>query len=268
VTNQPLPAYDRPPVSETVLGIEFEPLRGWGIPHFGLFWNEIRADYPKFVVQPPLASQIERFGTDARVPALTVEFGDPGRARCWFFHENDVHLLQVQDSRFLLNWRKLSSDTTYPHYSEFRPHFEREWLRFREFVRGADLGPLTVVQCEVSYVNFLPRGEGWNEHSDLHKVISAWSGKSAWLPAPESVALSSRYVLPEEQGRLHFALQPVVRNTDAKEGVQLTLTARGAPRSTDVQGILNFFDLGHEWIVRGFTDLTAAHMHKIWGRTV
>ena len=30
----------------------------------------------------------------------------------------------------------------------------------------------------------------------------------------------------------------------------------------------NWFDTAHEWIVRGFTDLTTDEAHKLWGRTV
>ncbi len=238
------------------------------MPYFGLYWNEIRREYPKFLVQPPLGSQVERFGSDARVvPALTLEFGDASRSRCWFFHENDVQLLQLQDSRLILNWRKLTEKTEYPHYGQFRPRFEAEWKRFDAFLRTTDLPTPAVVQCEVTYVNIIPRGSGWNDFSELERVTPAWSGRHEWLPGPESVALNARYLIPNDLGRLHVALQPVIRNVDAAEVLQLTLTARGRPRSSDLEGILEWFDLGHEWIVRGFTDLTSEGMHKLWMRS-
>jgi hypothetical protein len=46
----------------------------------------------------------------------------------------------------------------------------------------------------------------------------------------------------------------------------LTLTARGRPGSDGIPGVLQFLDVGREWIVRGFTSITTATMHKIWGR--
>jgi hypothetical protein len=49
--------------------------------------------------------------------------------------------------------------------------------------------------------------------------------------------------------------------------LQLTLTARGRPRRPELGASLEWFDLGHEWIVKGSTDLTTAAMHKIWRRT-
>lgn len=263
-----LPAFDRPPVSETALGVEFQPVPGWGVPHFGLFWSEIRSEYPRFEVQPPLASQIERFGSEPQVsPSLIVEFSDAGRSRCWFFHENNARLLQVQDSRFILNWRKLTDNAEYPHYSRFRPQFAIEWTRFTDCVARFGLPPPAVEQCEVTYTNFFPRGEGWHDYSEFQLVIPAWAGKHSWLPSAEYVVIGTRYVFPENAGRFHVSLQPVVRNTDAVEGLQLTLTARGRPTAPDLEGILRWFDLGHEWIVRGFADLTSSHMHKHWGRT-
>jgi hypothetical protein len=56
-TGRPLPDFGAPPVVETALGVEFAPLRKWSVPHFGVFWNEIKSDYPRFEVQPALASQ-------------------------------------------------------------------------------------------------------------------------------------------------------------------------------------------------------------------
>jgi uncharacterized protein (TIGR04255 family) len=263
-----MPAFDRPPVAETALGVEFLPITGWGIPHFGLLWDRIRRDYPKFQVQPPLGSQIEQFGKDGRpLPNLTIEFGEPSRSRCWFFHKSDSQLLQVQDSRFILNWRKVTVDAEYPHYKQLRPCFETEWRRFASFLEDSALPVPTVVQCEVTYVNIIPQGEGWATYAELPNVLKAWAGKTAWLPTPENVSFNTRFVMPGNQGRFHVALQPVIRNADAASALQLTLTARGQPSNGDLADVLAWFDLGHEWIVRGFTDLTTDQMHKAWGRT-
>jgi len=46
----------------------------------------------------------------------------------------------------------------------------------------------------------------------------------------------------------------------------LELKATGPSSSTDKKAMLDWFDLAHEWIVRGFTDLTAAEAHKLWER--
>jgi hypothetical protein len=49
----------------------------------------------------------------------------------------------------------------------------------------------------------------------------------------------------------------------------MTLTARGFPirvaETSDIEAAFAFFDLGREWIVKGFKDLTTPAMHKVWG---
>ena len=47
-----LPDFNEPPVIETVLGLQFDPIESFNVPHFGLYWSKIRADYPTFDVQP------------------------------------------------------------------------------------------------------------------------------------------------------------------------------------------------------------------------
>jgi hypothetical protein len=47
---------------------------------------------------------------------------------------------------------------------------------------------------------------------------------------------------------------------------RFTLTARGQPLGTGLAGVLEFLDLGREWIVTGFDELTTPEMHRLWGR--
>jgi len=48
------------------------------------------------------------------------------------------------------------------------------------------------------------------------------------------------------------------------EAVQLRLTARGAPDTPDLDGVLAWMDVGREWIVRGFADITSPSAHALW----
>ena len=36
--------------------------------------------------------------------------------RLWLMNEEESRLLQLQQDRLVVNWRKLPSDTPYPHY--------------------------------------------------------------------------------------------------------------------------------------------------------
>jgi uncharacterized protein (TIGR04255 family) len=268
-TGLPLPRFDMPPVVETVIGVEFAPLPQWDIPYFGMFWNEIKTEYPKFKVLPALGSQVESFERPL-AKEVEVHLLDRPELRCWFIAEDDRTLMQVQSSRLIFNWKKRSSEDVYPHYENaIRPAFLREWNRFRHFVSEHKLGQLSVVQCEVAYVNHIEIGEGWTSAADINNVFPNWSESSSreFLPGAESVAFEVRYIIPDRAGRLRCSMQPAIRNSDGVEVLQLNVTARGEPQGSDDESLFAWIDMGREWVVRGFTDFTSTRMHEIWKRS-
>src|SRR5258708_4827525 len=91
-----LPEFDLPPVSEVAIGVEFLSLETWRIPHFGLYWNQIRAEYPKCEVHPPIPSQPESSGI---LQPVTFRLGDPNYLRCWYLDNTGGEIVQVQPDR-------------------------------------------------------------------------------------------------------------------------------------------------------------------------
>jgi len=265
-----LPEYTSPPVIETVLGVQFNPLSDFQIPHFGLYWSRIREQYPSFEIQPPLGSVFEQFGQkEAQKDVLVrIEKGPPG-FRCWFKDQQQTHLIQVQRDRFIVNWRKVTGDEVYPRYGQFRPRFQTQWDRFCEFLETERIAAPQVNQCEITYVNHLEGEKEFKSFGDAERIYTLWSAlpTEGFLPSPEAVRFNIRFLLPEQKGRMHVFSEPKLRTRDGKEVLQLTLTCRGTPLSPTSEGILDWFDLGHEWIVRGFTQLTTNEMHQLWGRT-
>jgi uncharacterized protein (TIGR04255 family) len=268
-SSRPFPDFDNPPVVETALGVEFAPLKGWTALHAGLFWNEIRNEYPSAETCPPLGSQIERFDpAGAGLPPQFIEIGPPARLRYWFVDSAQRRLLQVQDSRLIVNWRKAEASDPYPRYPACRNQLVLEWNRFCAHVRREGLSLPQVVQCEVTYVNHLLQGREWSTFSDLARVIAPWTGKGSDGPLPEldSGTINLRFTMPNQAGRLHVSVGQGIRFADGKDIIQMSLTARGAPASSSQEDICRWLDLGREWVVRRFVELTTAEMHKQWRR--
>lgn len=265
-----LPKFDKPPVIEMVIGVEFADLVGLSIPHFGLFWGQIQDKYPLCAVKEPAPSRIEIFeGQHKQEVKLNFPILGPPQIRCWYSNNQQTWLLQLQQDRFIQNWRKTASDQTYSHYSRVRGRFEKEFQRFQEFVKKQNLGALLIRQCEVSYVNHIEPGEKTGTPSDLAEIfpyLSAWK-QGDFLPAPDGIGLNTSYVIPENRGRLYIGAQTAFRHLDAKEILQMTVSAKVIPISQDYSEILNALDLGHEWAVRGFTDFTSDKMHRLWERS-
>jgi uncharacterized protein (TIGR04255 family) len=258
------PKFDAPPLVETALGLEFEPLQDFEVPAFGLFWNRIRNKYPNSSVQPPLQSKIESF--DKSQAVFSLSFSQIPEVRCWFIDETETWLLQVQKTRFISNWRSVKANQiTYPHYENVRARFFEEWQQFADFLRDEGLEIPQVLQCEINYVNHI---EAEPYFSNLHKIFPSLSGikASGFLPLPEALLVNLKYLIPDNRGRLYLQMQPVLRHADLREVLQLTLTAKVLPKSSDIIDIIEAFDLGREWAVKGFTDFTSEEMHKRWKR--
>ena len=264
-----LPEFETPPVSEVAISIEFTALPNWRGPHAGLYWGKIARDYPKTEVQLPLPSQIEPAGQALQPQTVRVEMMSPDLSRVWFIANPPTDLIQIQRNRFIVNWRKVNGTETYPRYQKHvRPRFLQEWKRFQEFVKEQDLGAIDVVQCELTYVNDILKGEGWNTFEESITMLANWKsrGTTGFLPPLETLSVSGSMAVAEARGRLHFAFQHVFRQIDMREAIQLKLVMRGRPASSREDDVAKWLDDGHERIVLGFVDLTSPEAQKLWKR--
>lgn len=266
-----LPQFENPPVVEAALSVQFKPMSGWTIPHFGLFWQGIRQSLPEINVLNPIQAQSEDvekppfLSLQWRVEPVTVP-----EVRCWFASQDKHRLIQLQNDRFVFNWRKLDSNLDYPRYKDFvRPTFETYWQRFLSFLVQENLGIPSVNQCEMTYVNHIKRNEGWTTIDEWDQVFNVVrkNHPAEFLPPPELEQFNLSYLMPDKAGRLRVEANPVIRKSDGNQAIAFSLVARGCPQSTETNDILAWFDLGREWIVRGFTDLTTPKMHQLWRRT-
>lgn len=263
-----LPDFENPPVIETVLSAQFQPLAQMRVVHFGQFWNLIRDRYPATEERPALDPVVERFSEPAR-PRWGGRLSlleSPPLPRVWFVHSSQNELLQLQPDRFIKNWRKTGDGDAYPRYENIRARFDDDFRKFQEFAASEKLGVVEVNQCEVTYVNHIVAGEGWTNHGDIGKVLTVWKHSAGTFPGgAEDVAFHARFPIHGHAGgpvgRLHVEVQAAFRDADAKPMFVVSLTARGM-----LGDATTFFDLGREWIVRSFAEMTTPEMHRVWRR--
>jgi len=260
-----LPDFKTPPAVETLMGFYFAPLKGWMTPYFGLFWNEIRKDYPRVEVQPFLVPE-QGLRLELKSEKARLEISGEVPVRWMYFHGSGKTMIQVQSDSFIQNWRKGSDKDPYLHYGDLRPSFESMWRRYGKFLRANKVKGPIIRECEVTYVNHIDKGAGWNSLQDLGTVVSCWSGATSgdFLPAPDVISLNVIYPIREKRGRLQVTLQPGIRN--GQQTLQLTLMARCKPADSTSSELMAALDLAREWVVRGFTDFTTGDMHKFWQR--
>lgn len=267
-----LPDFRKPPVAETVLSLQFEPIAGLTTAHVGLLWQRFRQQLPLIEEHPPLPPVFEKFEPPSPAQLEVTIEEKPPIPRVWFVDETKTELIQVQPNRFIHNWRKMEGLEPYPHYEPIREKFRGEVAVLEEFLREGKLNTLAVNQCEVTYVNHIEPSGVWDRHGRLDKVFSMWSGlvNPLFLPDPEDAGLRMRFVIPDGTGRpigrLHVVVHPAWKKADNSPIFALNLTARGGPIGEGIEGAFAFFDLGRRWIVKGFADLTTSEMHRVWER--
>lgn len=264
-----LPDFQQPPVDEVALSIQFPPIQGFNVQHYGLYWQRVRSEYPRFEVQQPISNMMEQFGPTTVGHQIGFQLLALPEIRGWYLDQSGNRLVQVQRDRFVHNWRKLSGNEAYPRYPSIRESLEKEWERFCEFLKAEKLERPTVNQCEVLYVNNVEYERGWSGYGELDKVIATLAtprSKNRFLPSPERVSMQVVYRLAEDAGRLYVSVSPVIRARDGKEVLQMSLTARGAPKSSNNEDVFAWLDLGRKWVVRGFADFTTPEMHTVWGK--
>ena len=264
------PDFTDPPVIEVALSVGFKPLVGYANAHSGLFWQRLADTFPNVEEHPPFS--IPQANEPLDTPQQIEIVDGPPPVRTWLIGRDGSELLQLQRDVFAHNWRKTGPTQEYPRYESVRDRFREYFRAFVEFARDRGLGTVEPNACEVTYVNHIPVGEHLRTSGDLDELMLPWSWPSTtFLPKPDEVGFRAQFMIRDDSdkfvGRLNVNAKPAYRRSDRSGIVVLSMTARGEPLSDGFDGVLAFFDLGREWIVRGFADLTTPKMHQVWGRT-
>jgi len=267
----PLPSFQRPPVVEVSLSTQFDAVEGLTTPLIGALWAQFRTQFPRTEDHGSLEPVFEMAEPVHRVESR-VQLLDRPELRVWFLNESGTELIQVQRDRFIHNWRKTGDHAqAYPRYPNIRASYKRELEQFVAFLKDEGLGDLRPNQCEVSYVNVISIRDADLEIGDLGQAFSFWHPNYTIpdLGSPEDARAQVRFRLLHEDnivGRLHVTVEPRIQ-TKSKEAVFfMTLTARGVPRTPNIEGALDFLDFGRQKLVKAFCDLTTKKMHAHWGR--
>ncbi|MGB9077169.1 MAG: TIGR04255 family protein [Terracidiphilus sp.] len=255
--SEPLPEYERPPVVETALAVEFAQLPGWNVVHFGALWERFKAEYPSFETHPYVN------------PFIPGEFSfDNPPLRCFFVDVEGTQVVQVRSGAFVRNWRARPQNNIYPRYATIRPSFERDFQTFGQFLQEFRFAPLEIWKCEVTYINHFVHGREWEDVLSLSRILPILSPDrmSGLLTNISHARFAVGFELPEDAGTLQVELVPLI-SPEGKQVMQLGLTAVGRPRGSDVSSILEWLDKGHYAVVKGFSEFTSIDSQRqYWGR--
>lgn len=267
-----LPDFDKPPVNEVIASVQFEPV---ALPLLALGqWFEIIKDrYPHVEEKPPIEPRFEEFGAPPPPRVQLKVLHQAPSPRLWFMNEpGGDELLQLQNDRLVFNWRGQESKKPYPRYEFVRERFVALYGEFNQFCVENELGSIVPNQCEISYLNHLNKGEGWENISDWEGVLKFCKDirpKDSELEIDNyrnTISYTIKGVDGIPYARFHVICERRFYVQTMEPVLYLELSVRGVPREANIEGIIDFMDKAREVIVDNFANMTEKKMHEIWGR--
>jgi uncharacterized protein (TIGR04255 family) len=260
-----LPDYDDPPVNEVVIGIQFNQTTITGA-HVGLFWEEVRDEFPKASEQPPLEPKIESLQMRS-FSAPMLEFASWRGSRHWLISEDDVQLIQIQADRLLYNWRRGPRNAPYPHFEALQEKFWNIATKWCDFLRRQK-EVIKLTQWEVTYINHIPASDG---QPSLAEALSFWGGEldRALGGVAEAGRMEAQRILTENAvpwARMYVSVVTGIRS-DEVPLIAFELTVRGPAEGEDIwEALQDRVFKARQQIVNAFDTLTTPAMHALWGK--
>lgn len=259
--------FDKPPVVEVACGVLFVSPGPISTAHIGAFWERVKSTFPRVDDAAPLSPIVEL----QVQPVTGFEWSElPPMRRTWMLSANGSSLIQIQQDRFLFNWKRTLDQDVYPSYENVMADFERYFSEFMSFLEGVGVTRPTCRQFDLTYINFVPSNLGLDKVGVAKILVDhqRLQSEDRFLPEPEAFNWTSSYSLPDGMGRLHVSAQSAVSSSTAEKAVRLDMVARGMPKGDSAAAMRQWFDLAHEWITQGFADSTSEELQRdFWKRT-
>lgn len=250
--------YRRPPIAESVIGIEFDPIPGLGIIALAELHKRWSDDFPI----PHEVDALPPSRPAAQGPGVGIFLGEGPGSRLWSISADQHLLVQVQRDRILLNWRRLDGERgTYPGFDQLRAQFERVLNVLEEFVTVSLRSTIRPLVSEWSYINHIvAEGELGKE------VFHVWRDPQ---PGLAGEVLQSRFQHvrawgePDANGQLEITGEPMGSGPLAP--LQVAISCKYfAARSTTVDNALKRCEEAHAYARNAFEVITTDEARKVW----
>lgn len=261
-----LPRFNRPPVVETAMSIEFAPVPGLDLFRLAELQREWIAQYPDISDQPafpPTPAFDDPGGMQVNFGAVDQKF--------WAANAATGRLVQTQNDRLILNWSKNGperSEMDYPGYNDaLRGELSGLWDTLNAFASSRHLHAPLSHMVEFTYVNVVPLAPD----ESLGDFVTVVRAPEEPLPGTDRMTRFNlvRDVPADGSGRyasqvhINGAPQP---QPDGTAAFVFTVTARSL---TGPQAVTPFdaLDAAHALASHSFARVITNQKQELWGRS-
>jgi len=265
------PLYDRPPVSETLLGVQFKPLRGFGALHYGLYWHNCLSELGWLPEQdaPLFPRYAESFENSQLRPNQSKPEEQIVGVRISLKNEAGDRLLQFQPDKLYYSWQRTDSvENQRPHYAELKKEFGTLFRTLTDFATENELGPIQPDLWEVKYLNMVPPGSLWSEPHDWHQVLpSLFQPTVSPVDGLRFATFEGEwyYEIQPQLGRVRIRVAKMLLNQKPPPMLYIRLLARGEIGEKGLPDWPAGFDAGHAACNKLFNAVTSPKSQNEWG---
>ena len=259
--------FSRAPVVETRMTVQFQPLDGFRVGHFGLLWDEClgRENWVARSDADLEPHRQEQFDTPFLIPAKELTQVNATPVRMTLTSIDKQQLFHFQPDQATITFRRHADNC--PTFEKVREQFGSVMSALAEFSSKYELGRLMPDLWSLTYVNAIPTGELWKTAADWHKIFPTLF--SAVPPSHAGCEWSSfdgewHLVIPPKFGRIHVKVMKSVANRTKDIALLMVLTASGEIGEGGVANWQQGLDLAHDTAVRAFYELSSPAARAYW----
>src|SRR3972149_1265857 len=246
------------PLNELICGIQFD-ISGFNFVIENDFYSRIKSNFPKIKENPPLPFTFDKYSSSS----IRQEKRLPFLKRYFFISESESKLIQLQEGRYLFNWRMLEGvETEYPRFKSVYKEFYENWEILKSIFNSHSL-KFNVNQLELSYIDHIYVDKFEIPIGKIDEVFTFFNSVSN-LARLDYIDFNFALPVPELKGHLNLKLSTATRNIDKKELLVFDMTLRGM-LSEENDPLDNWFTTAHDIIIREFLNLITEKSKEIWG---
>ena len=249
--------FNQPPLNEIVFQIGFPAISGLTPVHAGLFWSQIRNEFP-------IVQSAARVGFPATFDTTAGLLPDN---RVWLIHKDNSQVIQIQNDRFMFNWRDVGEGVSYPGFERLYPTFKDHLKQFADFLESEEKRPNSYSGFELTYINHVRPGiwREWNELGDVFPAFD-WRRNPTAMPAVSGFRHFAQCTLPNDEGELRVTVDSRTHKQTKEKLFYYEIKVTDSDRELGLESIDSVFLPAHDRLVQTLISMTSKGIQDSWNR--